>query len=128
MPRKTSSQQATSQQATALTEQASHKRKASQIVATVIQPQPTVETVAAFTNNITFNNEDGRSDSKSEVETFVDTAVLAPGIGRGTQSFSAIPDILQPFTSTAQKIVTNYTYYRKPLLTPGELLLLIQHA
>ncbi|KAF8428826.1 hypothetical protein BGX38DRAFT_1334659 [Terfezia claveryi] len=97
MPRKTSSQQATSQQATAPTGQASRKRKVSQIVATVIQPQPTVETAAAFTNNITFDNEDGRSDSESEVETFVDTAVLAPGIGRGTRSFSAIPDILQPF-------------------------------
>ncbi|KAF8414406.1 hypothetical protein BGX38DRAFT_1335379 [Terfezia claveryi] len=57
MPCKTSSQQATSQQATAPTGQASHKHKASQIVATVIQPQPTVETAAAFTNNITFDNE-----------------------------------------------------------------------
>ncbi|KAF8419988.1 hypothetical protein BGX38DRAFT_1263992 [Terfezia claveryi] len=57
MPRKISSQQATSQQATAPTGQASRKHKASQIVATVIQLQPTVETAAAFTNNITFDNE-----------------------------------------------------------------------
>ncbi|RPB19932.1 hypothetical protein L211DRAFT_852802 [Terfezia boudieri ATCC MYA-4762] len=115
MARKSSSQQATS------TGQASRKRKASQMMAPV-------ETAPAFTNNIIFDDENDSSESDSEVETSVNTAVLAPGIGRGMRAFSAIPDILQPFASTAQKIVTNYTLYRKPLLTPGEVLLLIQHA
>ncbi|RPB21815.1 hypothetical protein L211DRAFT_851266 [Terfezia boudieri ATCC MYA-4762] len=105
--RKSSSQQATS------TGQASRKWKAFQMMAPV-------ETAPAFTNNIIFDDENDGSESDSEVETSVNTAMLAPGIGRGTRAFSAIPDILQPFASTTQKIVTNYTLYRKPLLTPGE--------
>ncbi|RPB19989.1 hypothetical protein L211DRAFT_852695 [Terfezia boudieri ATCC MYA-4762] len=91
-------------------------------------------------NEILFNEEDDRnesesefnsdsdSDSNSDKERIIDVAVLAPAIGKGTRAFSAIPSVLQPFTSTAKKIVTKYTLYKKPLLTPGEILLLIQHA
>jgi hypothetical protein len=58
----------------------------------------------------------------------VNAVVLAPGVGKGTRSFSAIPYMLQGFAIAAQKVVINYTLYRKPLLTPGEVLLLIQSA
>ncbi|RPB18309.1 hypothetical protein L211DRAFT_854246 [Terfezia boudieri ATCC MYA-4762] len=120
--------------------QASRKHKASQAIAPVIAPRPRIKTGGIFRNEILFNEEDDRnesesesdsdsdSDSNSDKETIVDAAVLAPGVGKGTRAFSAIPSVLQPFASTTKKIVTKYTLYKKPLLTPGEILLLIQHA
>jgi sulfur transfer complex TusBCD TusB component (DsrH family) len=49
-------------------------------------------------------------------------------MGRGSRSFAAIPDKYQEMTRIAAKVVAAYTLYQKPLLTPGETLLLIQNA
>ena len=62
------------------------------------------------------------------MEDRVSRKVLAPGLGRGSRSFAAIPDIYQEMTRIAAKVVAAYTLYQKPLLTPGETLLLIQNA
>jgi len=57
-----------------------------------------------------------------------DVAVLAPGIGKTSRSFVAIPERYYEMTRIAQKVVADYTLYQKLLLTAGETILLIQHA
>ena len=54
--------------------------------------------------------------------------VLGPGLGRGSWSFAAILDIYQEMTRIRAKVVAAYTLNQKPLLIPGETLLLIQNA
>jgi hypothetical protein len=53
---------------------------------------------------------------------------MVPEIGQHTRSFISIPDIYQPFTKVAEKVVANYTLFKKPLLTPGELHQLVREA
>jgi len=55
-------------------------------------------------------------------------SVLAPGLGQDTRAFTGIPDRHQGSAAIAWKIVEDYTLYHKPLLTPGEMLLLVQDA
>ena len=54
--------------------------------------------------------------------------MLAPGIGRGSRSFSSIPIEYQSTVLLGAKIIENYTLYQKPLLTPGEILLLVRNT
>ena len=56
------------------------------------------------------------------------TTVLAPGLGKNSRSFAAIPYIYQPTTRTAGKVIENYRLYQKPLLTSAEGLLLIENV
>ena len=56
------------------------------------------------------------------------TTVLAPGLGKNSRSFAAIPYIYQPTTRTAGKVIENYRLYQKPLLTSAEVLLLIENV
>ena len=72
--------------------------------------------------------QDGGGTSETSVVRKVGRKVLALGLGRGSRSFAAIPDIYQEMTRIASKVVEAYTLYQKPLLTPGETLLLIQNA
>ncbi|RPB25705.1 hypothetical protein L211DRAFT_848030 [Terfezia boudieri ATCC MYA-4762] len=130
MTRKSSNQQAGME---------SRKRAASQ---TIAPPTTTKRSAPAqLRNEISFNddiddldeidNEGDRSSSESdedENETSTPTSVLAPGIGKWTRAFAGIPGIHQGITNVARKIVEQYTLYKKPLLTPGEILLLIQNA
>ena len=64
---------------------------------------------------------EGRSDIMS-------TAVLAPGLGNHSRAYAVIPCMYQSTTRTAGKMTQNYTLYQKPLLTPGEVLLLLENA
>ena len=123
----------------------SHKRRASQSIAPMSTPEPRTE-APRLRNEVVFDDEvcgwqlvrkgdckliptqDDRSESERDEESAVSTVVLAQGIGRRTRAFCAILDALQGFVIAAQKIVINYTLYRKPLLTLGEVLLLVQSA
>ena len=49
---------------------------------------------------------------------------LAPDLKISDKSFEAIPKNLQSLAKEAGKIVTNYTLFKNPLLTPGEMCLL----
>jgi len=121
----------------------SRKRRASQSIAPTSTSEP--RTVALrLGNKVVFDNQvcswqlvgkgdcklismwDDRSESQTDEESAVSAVVLAPGIGRGTPAFSAIPNALQGFAIAAPKIVINYTLYGYPLLTPVEVLLLVQ--
>ena len=66
-----------------------------------------------------------RNDLETNEEPQINAIVPSPGVRRGTQAFSTIPDALQGFAIEAQKIVTNCKPYRKRLLTLEEVLLLI---
>ena len=57
-----------------------------------------------------------------------DIAHLAPGVGKTSRAFIAIPERYHEMTRIAQKVVSEYTLYQKPLLTAGETILLIQSA
>ncbi|RPB19387.1 hypothetical protein L211DRAFT_853202 [Terfezia boudieri ATCC MYA-4762] len=80
-------------------------------------------------NEISFNddiddldeidNEGDRSSSESdedENKTSTPTSILAPGIGKWTRAFASIPGIHQGITNVTQKIIEQYTLYKKPLL------------
>ena len=54
--------------------------------------------------------------------------MLAPGIGNGTRGFAGIPEEYKTMASMAEWVIAHYTLYQKPLLTRGEILLLIQDA
>ena len=49
----------------------------------------------------------------------------APGLVKYTRLFSGIPAMYQSTKKIAEKIKIDYNPYKKPLLTSGELLLLI---
>ena len=70
----------------------------------------------------------GGSHTQSQTQDKDNAGVLAPGIGKGSRSFSSILDIYQPTALVAQKIIQHYTLYQKPLLTPGEVLLLVESS
>ena len=72
-------------------------------------------------------NEDGESEMGSDVED-VSAGVLAPGLGKKSRSITVIPSKFQPITAEAKKLIENYTYYQKPLLTPGELVQLVERS
>ena len=55
-----------------------------------------------------------------------DVGLLAPGMGRGTRGFLCIPEECKTMASMALSVIAHYTLYQKPLLTPVEILLLIQ--
>ena len=57
-----------------------------------------------------------------------DVGVLALGIGRGPRGFAVTPEQCKTMASMAQRVIAYYTLYQKPLLTPVEILLLIQDA
>ena len=61
-----------------------------------------------------------------EVALVIDDMVLE--IGQNTRSFISIPKIYHPFTKVAEKVGANYTLFKKPLLTPGELHQLVREA
>jgi hypothetical protein len=65
---------------------------------------------------------------ESDYESTVSTSVIALGLGKNTRAFSGIPDNYQSMTIVARRVIENYTLYQKPLLTPGETLLLLQSA
>ena len=68
------------------------------------------------------------TDTTGGSSDIVSTAVLAPGLGKISRAFAAIPYMHQPTTRTAGKVIGNYTLHQKPLLIPGEVLLLIENA
>ena len=47
-------------------------------------------------------------------------------MGRGTRGFAGIPEDCKTMVTMAQRVIAHYTLYQKPLLTPVEILLLIQ--
>ncbi|KAF8437829.1 hypothetical protein BGX38DRAFT_1273858 [Terfezia claveryi] len=113
------------------------KRAASQAIALPTTTKRLVPASVQLRNEISFDDriddfdeESDRSSSESdeENETSIPTSVLVLGIGKKTRSFAGIPGIYQGITNTTRKIVEHYTLYKKPLLTLGEILLLIQNA
>ncbi|KAF8418912.1 hypothetical protein BGX38DRAFT_1242449, partial [Terfezia claveryi] len=81
-----------------------------------------------MSNQLTFLDEDDNDETNSDSDTGDSTCVIAPGLGKNTRAFSSIPGHYQHMTSIARTVVENYTLYRKPFLTPGETLLLLQSA
>ena len=57
-----------------------------------------------------------------------DVGVLASGVGTGIRGFAGIPEECKTMASMAQRVIAHYTLSQKPLLTPVEILLLIQDA
>ncbi|KAF8440636.1 hypothetical protein BGX38DRAFT_1205495 [Terfezia claveryi] len=81
-----------------------------------------------MSNQLTFLDEDDNDETNSDSDIGDSTCVIAPGLGKNTRAFSSIPGHYQHMTSIARTVVENYTLYRKPFLTPGETLLLLQSA
>ncbi|KAF8435250.1 hypothetical protein BGX38DRAFT_1217771 [Terfezia claveryi] len=79
-----------------------------------------------MSNQLTFLDEDDNDETNLDSDTGDSTYVIAPGLGKNTRAFSSIPGHYQHMTSIARTVVENYTLYRKPFLTPGETLLLLQ--
>lgn len=78
-------------------------------------------------------NGEERSDQGSETasekeDNPLSAAVIAPGIIKSTRLFSLIPDKYQVLAIEARTIVERYALYQKPLLTPGEVLQLLERA
>ena len=69
-------------------------------------------------------------DETDEVEPTEDipASVLSPGIGKKTRSIGGIEDKYKGLVIAAKKTIENYTSYQKPLLTPSELLQMVQRA
>ena len=57
-----------------------------------------------------------------------DVGVLAPGDGRGTRGFAGIPEECKAMVCIAQRLIEHHIVYQKALLTPEEILLLLQDA
>ena len=73
-------------------------------------------------------SQDEHDTTDSDEDETPDVGVLAPGVGQGMRAFAGIPEECKAMTSMAQKVIAHYTSHQKPLLTPEEILLLIQHA
>ena len=63
----------------------------------------------------------------SEDDGILTVSDLGPELGR-TRSFIAIEAKYQPMAKIAEVVVVDYTLFKKALLTPGEVLLLINNA
>ena len=69
-------------------------------------------------------------DETDEVEPMEDIAasVLSLSIRKKTRSLGGIEDKYKGLAIAAKNIVENYTWYQKPLLTPTEVLQIVQQA
>ena len=66
-------------------------------------------------------------ETGSEDDRLLTVSGLAPELGR-TRSFNAIEAKYQSMTKIAEAVVVDYTLFKKSLLTPGKVLLLINNA
>ena len=57
-----------------------------------------------------------------------DNIDLTPGLGRDSRAFDRLPYELQSTTTEAARIIEEYTLYKMPLVSAGQVLLLVDGA